>query len=107
MSGRERRPPLPVDACDALRAARQAKRWSYRRAAAACGLTCGYLHALENGQRCPSLTVAIDLADALGLAPAMRARLLDAAVRDAGRDWIGPDPDPLHCDSEGAPHGPL
>ncbi len=69
-----------------LRAAREALRWSYRRAAREVGTTAGYLHMLDHGCRRPSYTVALAIIDAYRLDPWLARDLLDQAVTDAGRD---------------------
>ena len=64
---------------------------SRRATAAKAGIDQSYLARLERGERVPSATVARVLADVLALSDADRARLLEVAVDDAGRDW-GPPP---------------
>jgi transcriptional regulator with XRE-family HTH domain len=72
-----------------LLAARHGAGLGLREAARLAGVSHSYLLRLETGQRVPSRTVAGLLAEVLGLDDADRARLLAAAVDDAGRDWPG------------------
>lgn len=64
------------------------------------GISRPHLSNLEAGRRVPSATVARALADVLGLADVDRARLLEVAVTDAGRDH--PDRAPVLSDSPGS-----
>lgn len=57
-----------------------------REAARLLGVSSSYLFNLEAGLRVPSTTVAIRLADGLGLSDDERALLLAEAVDDAGAD---------------------
>lgn len=82
---RERRVP-PPELGGVLRAARQRAGLGLRELGRLVGLSPGYLVNLEGGLRCPSRTVAVRLADALGLAEGERAVLMGAAVGDAGLD---------------------
>ncbi|OKI14179.1 helix-turn-helix transcriptional regulator [Streptomyces sp. CB03911] len=82
---RQRRTPLS-DLGPALRAARQLAGLSQSQVARQVGLTPGYLAKLENGTRCPSVTVAGRLTAVLALGHDERGQLLAAAVDDAGAD---------------------
>lgn len=72
-----------------LRAARTRTGLSLRALGRRAGLSAGYLCMLESGQRCPSVSTASALADALGLDREEWAVLFDAAVHGAGRDYPG------------------
>lgn len=82
---RLRRTP-PPELGPMLGAARLRAGYRLREAARLLGLDSGYLVKLEAGQRCPSRTVALQLADAFQLVPEEREQLLAAAVDDAGAD---------------------
>jgi transcriptional regulator with XRE-family HTH domain len=69
-----------------LAAARMRHGWPRREAARLLEVSPSYLFDLEAGRRCPSVTVAGQLADGLGLDETERAQLLAATVDDAGRD---------------------
>lgn len=69
-----------------LRAARERAGLGVRETARKAGLSSGYVADLEAGRRCPSITVAQRLADAVDLSGVEREQLLAAAVTDAGRD---------------------
>ncbi|MFG2473543.1 helix-turn-helix domain-containing protein [Streptomyces fagopyri] len=85
---RERRLP-PEGLGQLLRSARERAGLGVRETARRSGLSGGYVSDLEAGRRCPSLTVAQQLADTMGLTEDERAQLLAAAVTDAGRDYPG------------------
>lgn len=85
MEIRMRRTP-PATFGPALRQARERAGLGLREAARLAGTSHGYLIGLEAGTRCPSVTMAGRLADALGLDDAERAVLLAGAVDDAGLD---------------------
>lgn len=76
---------LPPAIAAALREARQARGLGLREAARRVGVWPGYLCLLEQGKRCPSLAVAQDLVDELGLNRVLALELLALAPRDAGR----------------------
>ncbi|TKA13189.1 helix-turn-helix domain-containing protein [Actinacidiphila oryziradicis] len=82
---RMRRTP-PAGLGPMLGAARMRRGWRMREAARLLELSPSYLFDLEAGRRCPSVTVARQLADGLGLDETERAQLLAATVDDAGRD---------------------
>ncbi|MFJ8309811.1 MULTISPECIES: helix-turn-helix domain-containing protein [unclassified Streptomyces] len=82
---RLRRTPPPGFG-QALAEARRTAGLGLREAARRVGVSSGYLAALEAGTRCPSVSVAEQLAEVLGLGAAGRAVVLAAAVDDAGRD---------------------
>jgi transcriptional regulator with XRE-family HTH domain len=82
---RQRRTP-PAGLGPVLRAARDHAGLSQSQLARRVGLTPGYLAKLENGTRCPSVTVAGRLAVVLALGDDERGQLLAAAVDDAGAD---------------------
>lgn len=82
---RIRRTP-PPEFGPALTAARRAAGLSGREAARRIGVGPGYLRNLEAGTRCPSVSVAESIAEALRLDAAARAVILAGAVSDAGRD---------------------
>jgi DNA-binding XRE family transcriptional regulator len=84
-----RRRVPPPELGPMLRAARKARGWTHQRLADEIGTSRQTVTGLELGDRCPSRTVAVALADVLGLPHERRAELLDAAVPDAGRDWPG------------------
>lgn len=77
---------LSAEVAAGLRSARLRLGLSYRAAAQRAGLQHGYLCELEHSNRCPSVTVARVLIDALRLDAAVAARLLQEARPDAGRD---------------------
>lgn len=78
---------LPTDLAAALRAARHERGLGLREAARKAGISPGYFHMIEHGDRCPSRAVADDLIVALGLDRAVAAWLLDVARPNAGRSW--------------------
>lgn len=80
---------LPPDVANALRSARLDRRLSLRAAARRVGIPHGYLCALEQGKRCPSLAVAQDLVDGLQLKGDLAERLLRVALPDKGRSRGG------------------
>lgn len=82
---RERRTP-PPEFGPTLAAGRCAAGLGLREAARLVGISHNYLRDLEAGTRCPSVSVATTLADALGLDDNGRAVILAGAVSDAGRD---------------------
>lgn len=82
---RYRRTP-PADMGPMLRAARERADLTVTEAARLAGIGQPHLSLLEAGRRVPSASVAQRLADVLRLDDADRARLLSAAVGDAGRD---------------------
>lgn len=82
---RQRRTP-PAELGPMLRAARERAGLGLRQAARRAGLPPGYVVHLEGGSRCPSRTVAEQLAAVLGLDDDEQAQLHAAAVTDAGRD---------------------
>ena len=61
--------------------------WSYRQAAGACGTTCGYVHMLEHGQRCPSVVMAEALITGLELNADDAESLRRVSLRGVGRDF--------------------
>ncbi|MFI1148700.1 helix-turn-helix domain-containing protein [Streptomyces sp. NPDC020817] len=69
-----------------LRAARAAVGLGLREAARAIGIHSSYLSALEAGRRCPSRTVAEQIAAALAVDEDTRVVLFSAAVAGVGRD---------------------
>jgi transcriptional regulator with XRE-family HTH domain len=85
---RERR-TMPPDVGRSLLDARLRAGLRLREAARIVGISHTHLFRLEACMRVPSRTVAWLLAEALGLTDAERARLLEVAVTDAGRDWPG------------------
>lgn len=85
---RQRRTP-PAGLGPMLRAARERAGLGQREAARRAGLSPGYVRHLEDGSRCPSRTVAEQLATTLGLDDGEQAQLYAAAVTDAGRDHPG------------------
>lgn len=71
-----------------LRAGRHRQRLTIRQAAKAVGIAAGYLSNLERGLRCPSRSVAQDLARVLLPDRPEEARALLSAARPySGRDW--------------------
>ena len=82
---RQRRTP-PAGLGPALRTARGHAGLSQSAVARRVGLTSSYLAKLENGTRCPSVTMAGRLAVVLALGDDERRQLLAAAVNDAGAD---------------------
>lgn len=82
---RMRRTP-PPELGPMLAAARMRHGWSRREAARILGLSSSYLFDLECGRRCPSVTIARQMAEGLGLDAVARAVLFASAVADAGRD---------------------
>lgn len=82
---RQRRIP-PAGLGNLLRTARERAGLGLREAAREAGLAPGYVAHLEDGSRCPSRTVAEQLAAALKLDDDEQAQLYAAAVTDAGRD---------------------
>lgn len=85
MAVRVRRTP-PPEFGPALAAARRAAGRRVVDAAREAGITASYWRNLEQGVRCPSVSVAESIADTLSLDHAMRAVILAAAVDDAGRN---------------------
>jgi transcriptional regulator with XRE-family HTH domain len=85
---RERR-TMPADVGRTLLDARLRAGLRLREAARIVGISHTHLFRLEACMRVPSRTVARLLADALALTDTERARLLEVAVTDAGRDWPG------------------
>ena len=74
-----------------LRAGRLRRRLTIRQAAEAVGVAPSYLSNLERGLRCPSRSVARDLARVLLRGRPEEARaLLEAARPHSGRDWRPP-----------------
>lgn len=82
---RTRRTP-PAEFGPTLVSGRAAARISGREVARRVGIGSGYYTQLEKGTRCPSMSVALLLADALGLGAEARAVVLAGAVTDVGRD---------------------
>lgn len=82
---RQRRTP-PAELGPMLRAARERAGLGLRQAARRAGLSPGHVVHLEVGSRCPSRSVAEQLAAVLELDDDEQAQLYAAAVRDAGRD---------------------
>ena len=80
---------MPADVGRLLQDARLRCGLRLREAARVVGISHSHLVRLEACLRVPSRTVAILLADALALTEAERARLMEFAVTDAGRDWPG------------------
>lgn len=80
---------LPPDVGPMLQDARLRAGLSLRRAAQVAGVSHTHLSRLEACLRVPSRTVAGLLAEALALTDAERARLLEAAAPNSGRDWPG------------------
>ncbi|MFF8954095.1 helix-turn-helix domain-containing protein [Streptomyces sp. NPDC014940] len=80
---------IPADVGRLLQDARLRAGLRLREAAGVVGISHSYLVRLEACLRAPSRTVAVLLSDALALTPEERARLLEVAVTDAGRDWPG------------------
>ena len=95
---------LPADLAAALRTARHARGLGLREAARTAGVSGGYMHMIEHGDRCPSRAVAEDLIVALDLDRALANGLLDFARPNAGRSWK-PDRDPARDIAR--PHGNL
>lgn len=85
---RIRRTP-PAGLGSMLGAARLRAGFRLREFARLVGLSHVYVIHLEAGVRCPSVTVARRLAEALALTEGERALLFAAAVDDAGRDHPG------------------
>ena len=73
---------------------RLARRWSYRVAEKKTGVAAGHLCKLEHGLRCPSRSVAYDLAAAYEMDGPDLDQLLSVAVTAHGRDWIEPTSGP-------------
>lgn len=82
---RVRRTPPPGFG-PAIAAGRAAAGLGLREAARRIGIAPSYLRGLEAGTRCPSVSVAQCIADALGLDDPGRAVIFAGAVSDAGRD---------------------
>jgi XRE family transcriptional regulator, regulator of sulfur utilization len=78
------RPPLPLRFGRALRLLRAEKDLSQEALAHEAGISRTYLGEIERGERCPSICVAAELADALGMASYDLLR----AAEDMG-DWLG------------------
>jgi ribosome-binding protein aMBF1 (putative translation factor) len=76
---------LPQDLAFTIAAARRARGWSCRQAAAEVGISPAHMSRLERGIRCPSVAVAEDLIRVLQLDPEDASRLLTVARPDAGR----------------------
>jgi transcriptional regulator with XRE-family HTH domain len=89
-NARTRRHLLPGELGAALRSARLRRGWSLRRAGREVGIDAGYLCLLEQGKRCPSSSVAFNLATTLKLDADVAQQLFDVARPDAGRDWRPP-----------------
>lgn len=79
----------PPDLGPMLRAARERAGLRQSEAARLAGIGQPHMSHMEAGRRVPSATVARTLADVLHLEGDNRARLLAAAVDDAGRDHPG------------------
>jgi transcriptional regulator with XRE-family HTH domain len=78
---------LPTDLAAALRAARHERGLGLRETARKAGISPGYFHMIEHGDRCPSRAVAEDLIGALDLDHVLAEWLLDVARPNAGRSW--------------------
>lgn len=76
----------PTDLGPMLRAARERAGMLVSEAAFLAGISRPHLSNMEAGRRLPSATIARALADVLCLDDGEQARLLSAAVTDAGRD---------------------
>ncbi len=77
---------LPADLAAALKEARRRRGLGLRAAARRIGIGHGYLHALEDGSRCPSVSVAESLIETIRLDPHEAMRLRAQARPNAGRD---------------------
>jgi transcriptional regulator with XRE-family HTH domain len=77
---------LPPDVAAMLRQARLARGWTKSAAAGYTRVSRRMLTLLEQGQRRPSIVLAESLAQAYRLDPEDSARLMQAAVHNAGRD---------------------
>ena len=75
-----------------LAAARMRRGLRGKEAARLLGISADFLVDLQTGRRCPSVTIAEQLAEVLALEPEEREQLLAVAVDDAGRDnpWRKP-----------------
>lgn len=62
--------------------------WSLRRAQKAIGVSAGHLCKMENGLRCPSASVAHDIAEAYRMGPNDLRVLLSVARPYVGRDYM-------------------
>jgi DNA-binding XRE family transcriptional regulator len=82
---RQRRTPPPTLG-PMLAAARMRAGFRGAEGARVLGISHSYLVNIEAGRRCPSVTVALLLADVFRLTEAERVEAMAAAVPDAGRD---------------------
>lgn len=82
----------PPDFGPTLTAARTAAGLGLRAAARKARISPGYLCLLEQGKRSPSETTAEALIDALSMTGRAAQTIRDAAVTDAGRDYLPPLP---------------
>jgi hypothetical protein len=65
--------------------------WSLRVAERHTGVSAGHLCKMENGLRCPSTSVAYDIAHAYRMRGEDLDTLLSVAVSGAGRDYVPSD----------------
>jgi ribosome-binding protein aMBF1 (putative translation factor) len=78
---------MPNDVAQLIARARLRLGWSYRRAAQACGTSCGYVHMLEHGVRCPSVVMAESLISGLKLSADDAESLRRVSLSGVGRDF--------------------
>lgn len=87
-AGQEGRHAPPGYLPDLLVKGRRRSGRSQSAAARAAGISGSYLCRLEQGQRCPSITVADALARTLHLTNAEKAAVIAAGLDGVGRDWF-------------------
>jgi DNA-binding XRE family transcriptional regulator len=69
--------------------ARAGKGWTLKTAAQRCGVSISTIWAMENGTRCPSVSIAGDVAKGYGLSTDDTVDLMSEALRNVGRDNPG------------------